>query len=54
MALTDITPPPGDTDAALFARGNTGTPTDVQGEPQNMMFLPEVTGGGGNVFIMSI
>jgi hypothetical protein len=51
MALTDIVTPPGNTCATSFARGNTGVLVDVQGEPKNMIVIPEA--GGGNIFIMS-
>lgn len=54
MALTDIVAPPGNKSTLYFNRGDTGTVQDIQAKSKNMIYLPEVTGGGGgNIFIMS-
>jgi hypothetical protein len=46
MALTSIQAPPTNKAIFSFNRGNGGVLVDVQGN-KNMLFLPEVTGGGG-------
>lgn len=47
MALTSIQSPPTNTAVFYFSRGNIGTLVDVQAKAYNMLYLPEVTGGGG-------
>lgn len=47
MALTSILPPSTNPAVFLFNRGNIGVLVDVQAKAYNMLYLPEVTGGGG-------
>lgn len=47
MALTSILPPPTNSAVLYFNRGNGGVLVDVQAMSYNMLYLPEVTGGGG-------
>lgn len=52
MALTDIVTYDGETAELQFARGG-GTVTDAQSANQNEFEIPEVTGGGSDVFILN-
>lgn len=54
MALTDILSPDGVAGELSFARGNTGTVTDMQSAQNNEFSIPEVTGGGGDGIISII
>jgi len=47
MALTSILPPPTNQAVLYFNRGNIGTLVDVQARSYNMLYIPEVTSGGG-------
>lgn len=50
MALTDITTYEGSAVTCEYARGNTGTPTDIQSGRRTSA---ELEAAGGNIFIMS-
>ena len=53
MALTDIVAPPGTSSTLSFNRGNVGTLEDIQAKDKNNLEIPQQTGAGENIFIMS-
>lgn len=53
MALTDILTHEGTPMQYDMARGDTGSVEDLQSRTYNTFEIPEQTGSGGSIFIMS-